>query len=131
MFDNGRRVVHQGYTTEILTDLSLDWLKSKRDASKPFFLMCQHKAPHRPWEPSLSKLDLYEDQTIPEPPTLFDTYEGRGSPAREQDMSIAKTMNDVDLKLTTPRDLTDEQRKVWESAYGPAQRGFPQGRLER
>ncbi len=37
------RVKHEGYTTEIITQLSLDWL-GKRDKSKPFLLMCQHKA---------------------------------------------------------------------------------------
>src|SRR5262245_51978647 len=42
MFENGQRVEHQGYTTDIITDLSLEWLKN-RDASKPFLLMCQHK----------------------------------------------------------------------------------------
>src|ERR1700742_948452 len=27
MFDNGRRVQHEGYTTDIITDITLDWLK--------------------------------------------------------------------------------------------------------
>ncbi len=44
MIDNGTRVKHEGYTTDIITDLTIDWLK-KRDASKPFMMMCQHKAP--------------------------------------------------------------------------------------
>ena len=72
MIANGQRVSHKGYTTDVITRLSLEWLKSKRDPSRPFLLMCQHKAPHRPWEPVLDKLDLYEDTKIPEPPTLFD-----------------------------------------------------------
>ena len=38
---------HVGYTTNIITDLALDWLKEGRDQAKPFMLMCQHKAPHR------------------------------------------------------------------------------------
>ncbi len=32
------------------TDFSIDWLKA-RDQTKPFFLMCHHKAPHRAWQP--------------------------------------------------------------------------------
>ena len=28
-----------GYTTDIITDLSLDWLRNKRDPKKPFFLI--------------------------------------------------------------------------------------------
>ncbi|MDP7655946.1 MAG: sulfatase-like hydrolase/transferase, partial [Roseibacillus sp.] len=38
---------HTGYTTDIIVDLTLDWLKKTRDKSKPFMLMTQHKAPHR------------------------------------------------------------------------------------
>src|SRR4051812_15964116 len=37
MIDNGKRVKHEGYTTDIITDLSIDWLK-KRDKSKPFLM---------------------------------------------------------------------------------------------
>src|SRR5438874_2083425 len=46
MIRNGQRVRYDGYVTDVITDLSLDWLK-KRDPNKPFLLMCQHKAPHR------------------------------------------------------------------------------------
>ncbi len=113
-----------GYTTEILTDLTLDWLEQKRDPEKPFMLMYQHKAPHREWEPGLDYLDMYEDVEIPEPPSLFDDYAGRGTPARTQDMSIAKTMTDADLKLVTPNDLNAQQKLVWDAAYGPRNAAF-------
>ena len=55
MIANGEQVQHEGYVTDIITDLSLDWLK-QRDKSKPFLLMCQHKAPHREWAPALRHL---------------------------------------------------------------------------
>ena len=45
----GRRVI-KGYVTDIITDLAIEFLKN-RPKDKPFFLMCHHKAPHRPWEP--------------------------------------------------------------------------------
>ena len=51
----GRRSV-PGYVTEVITDLAIDWLKNKRDAKRPFLMMVQHKAPHRPWEPAPEKL---------------------------------------------------------------------------
>ncbi|MDA1266735.1 MAG: sulfatase-like hydrolase/transferase, partial [Planctomycetota bacterium] len=44
-------VKHEGYTTEVITDLALDWLAEGRDEDKPFLLMYQHKAPHRNWQP--------------------------------------------------------------------------------
>ena len=84
----------QGYVTDIITDDALDWLKNERDKSKPFLLMCQHKAPHREWEPALKHLADYDGVKFPEPPTLFDDYSGRGKAEHEQDMMIAKTMND-------------------------------------
>src|SRR6476619_7121887 len=44
---NGKMVKKPGYVTDIITEDTLDWLKNKRDPSKPFLMMCQHKAPHR------------------------------------------------------------------------------------
>ena len=40
-----------GYATDLITDLCLDWLGA-RDRDRPFFLMCHHKAPHRPFAPA-------------------------------------------------------------------------------
>jgi arylsulfatase A-like enzyme len=131
MNDNGKQVKHTGYTTEIITDLSLDWLKNRRDKSKPFLLMCQHKAPHREWSPSLKQLGKYKDVKFPEPATLFDNYEGRGKAEHAQDMTLAKTMTPLDLKLRTPDSLNAEQRAKWEAYYGPLNEAYrkenPQG----
>lgn len=77
---------HEGYTTDIITDLALDWLKEKRDPSKPFLLVYQHKAPHRDWQPGPKYLSKYDDVTFPEPATLYDDYENRASPAKNQTM---------------------------------------------
>ena len=111
MTRNGEKQQHQGYTTDIITDLSLDWLAA-RDKDRPFLLMCQHKAPHREWEPNLKYLGHDNDRKYPEPETLFDDYAGRGLAERDQDMTIAKTMNARDLKLTPPTGLTPEQMRA-------------------
>lgn len=123
-------VKHTGYTTEIITDEALSWLKTKRDSSKPFFLMYQHKAPHRNWQPGPKQLNLYDDVTIPEPATLFDDYEGRGTPAKTQKMTIAQDLNENDLKLRPQRGLTDEQQARWNQAYGPKNEAFRKANLE-
>ena len=86
MIRDGENVKHAGYITDIITDLSLEWLE-KRDKSKPFLLMCQHKAPHREWSPALRHLGHNGDRVYPEPDTLFDDYAGRGMAEREQDMT--------------------------------------------
>ena len=110
---------HVGYTTDIITDKTLAWLKDGRDPKKPFMLMYQHKAPHRNWQRGPKYLNWLDDKTIPEPKTLWDNYEGRESPAANQAMTVAKHLSANDLKLDQPRGLTSEQLKAWNTAYGP------------
>ncbi|REK11185.1 MAG: DUF4976 domain-containing protein [Planctomycetota bacterium] len=128
MIKNGKQVKHEGYTTDIITDLTIDWLKN-RDRSKPFLVMSQHKAPHREWEPALRHLGHDNDRDYPEPETLFDDYSGRGIAERDQDMTIEKTMTPRDVKLVAPRNLTPEQRKKWDAYYEPRNEKFRQANL--
>jgi arylsulfatase A-like enzyme len=123
MIREGTKVKLSGYVTDIITDQSIAWLKN-RDKSKPFVLMCQHKAPHREWEPALRDLNHDNDRHYAEPETLFDDYSGRGIAEHDQDMTIEKTMNAKDLKLTPPPQLTPEQRKVWDAYYDPRNAAF-------
>jgi arylsulfatase A-like enzyme len=73
---------------------------------------------------------MYDDVTMPEPDNLFDDYSNRGRAAKEQDMSIAKTMTPHDLKFTPPRSLTPEQKKLWDAAYGPKNEEFEKANLQ-
>jgi arylsulfatase A-like enzyme len=131
MMRNGKTVQHEGYTTDLITDFSLEWLR-KRDKSRPFLLMCQHKAPHREWSPALRHLGHDGDRVYPEPPTLFDDYSGRGRAEHDQDMTIEKTMQLLDVKLATPSTINAAQRKVWDAYYEPRNAAFtkqnPQGK---
>jgi len=129
MKEMGQRKKYTGYTTDIITDHCLKWLK-ERTSDKPFCLMYHHKAPHREWEPSPKHLTMYDDVTIPVPETLFDDYSNRGTAAKEQDMTIEKTMNDRDLKLVAPENLTPEQKKLWDAAYEPKNQAFRSANLK-
>ncbi len=122
-------VKHVGYTTDVITDEALKFLKTKRDRSKPFFLMYHHKAPHRNWQPGPKHLNMYDGVTIPEPDNLFDDYSGRGTPARVQEMTVARHLSPNDLKLVPNRGLNDQQRAVWDQAYGPKNRVFREANL--
>jgi arylsulfatase A-like enzyme len=124
LIENGRKVRHEGYVTDIITDLALDFLKKGRDPSKPFLLMYHHKAPHREWEPSLRHLTLFDDVDIPEPATLFDDYNGRGTAAHVQQMEVVRDLNKLDLKLVAPKDLNAAQLEKWTAAYEPKNRAF-------
>jgi arylsulfatase A-like enzyme len=129
MIRNGQKAKHPGYVTDIITDLSLDWL-TRRDPSKPFMLLCWHKAPHRIWEPPLRDLDFDHDRTYALPSSLFDDYSGRGLAEHDQDMTIAKTLRvNEDSKLTDPPDLTPEQRRAWDAYYAPRNQAFLEKKL--
>ncbi|MEC3905718.1 sulfatase [Tamlana sp. 2201CG12-4] len=82
----------EGYVTDIITDLTLDWMEERRDPEKPFLLMYLHKAPHREWFPAPRHFKEYTKKTFPEPETLFDDYQGRGSAAKEAEMNLLTHM---------------------------------------
>lgn len=82
----------EGYVTDVITDLTLDWLDTKRDTLKPFMLMYLHKAPHRPWWPSPEKFKEFIDKKFPEPATLFDDYSNRGTAAKTAEMNLLHHM---------------------------------------
>lgn len=134
-----------GYVTDLITDKALDWMQHKRDPKKPFMIMIQNKAPHREWEPAPAHLNDFNDVEIPEPPTLFDDYAGRGTAAHEQDMSIDKTMRitsdlkvwpdevakeDMGSRKRTYGRMTDEQRAAWDAAYAGRREEYRSGNLE-
>ena len=62
---NGERVQREGYDTNIVTDLAINWMDRIRDKSKPFCLFIHHKATHRTWMPDLCYLDLYDEVIYP------------------------------------------------------------------
>ena len=82
----------EGYVTDIITDLTLNWFKNKRDTNKPFLMMYLHKAPHRPWWPRTDKFAEFYDKKFPEPKTLFDDYSAMGTAAKSAEMNILNHM---------------------------------------
>ncbi|HEX29932.1 TPA: DUF4976 domain-containing protein [Candidatus Poribacteria bacterium] len=112
MIEMGKRKVYRGYATDIITDLSLEWLE-RRDKSRPFCLLCHHKAPHRPWEPDERHARLYEDIEIPEPETFNDDYADRARAAAEAKMRIERDLNERDLKGPVPSGFSPEEEKRW------------------
>ncbi|MDP3451630.1 MAG: sulfatase [Bacteroidales bacterium] len=126
------RVTHKGYSTDVITDLSINWLESDRDPNRPFCLIVHHKAPHRNWMPNTTDIDLFEDVTFPIPETFYDDYQGRQA-AAVQEMSIAGDELDYafDLKLNSDeiktrlkenltfalRRLDPQQRLEWNRVY--------------
>lgn len=82
----------EGYVTDIITDMTLNWLEEERNPDQPFMLMYLHKAPHRSWLVAERHMEEFTNKTFPEPPTLFDDYSGRTPAAAEAEMNILKHM---------------------------------------
>ena len=78
----------EGYSIELTTDLSIDFMKKAKNENKPFMVMCQYKAPHGHWNPGPGYYDLYKDKDFKEPSTLFDNYKGRNSHAPNHKMGL-------------------------------------------
>lgn len=144
---SGDTVRAQGYVTDIITDKALDWLKSRKDKSKPFLLMYQHKAPHREWLPAEAYLDLYHHTTFPLPDNFFDDHKNMGTAARDAEMLVSKNMslssdNKIDPEIVTEtghkpflkwyfnayrnnlKRMNPQQRAHWDEVYKPINEAF-------
>jgi arylsulfatase A-like enzyme len=110
--DGGIRRTVQGYVTDLITDMCLDWL-DERDADRPFFMMCHHKAPHRPWEPDEKHAHLFLNEYVPEPVTLYDDYANRATAASAAEMRVGVHMTATDLKAEISRDLSEHDLRKW------------------
>lgn len=139
---NGEKKRIEGYCTEIITETALDWLKNKRDQTKPFCLLYHQKAPHRNWLPAPKYLNLYDDVTFTPPANFFDDYEGRGTAAKTQEMKIdghARWGHDFKLIVDPNGDstgfesnfkrMTDKQRADWMDAYESENQEFLKANL--
>lgn len=144
-YDGNVRV--EGYVTDIITDMTLDWLKNERKADQPFLLMYLHKAPHREWLMAERHFEEFTQRTFPEPATLFDDYSGRGRPAREAEMNLLtdmhwsgdskiypEVMDQLGISGTSGWDkeaferevgrMNPEQRANWDAHYGKINEAF-------
>jgi arylsulfatase A-like enzyme len=108
----GGRRQHTGYCTDLITDFSIEFLKH-RPKDRPFFLMCHHKAPHRPWQPDARHRQQWENVQVPEPDTLDDDYATRSDAAREATMRVDRDLTRTDLKRVPPAGLSGRDLKRW------------------
>lgn len=117
---------YQGYATDVITDLALDWLQKRRDPNRPFLLMCQHKAPHACFDPAPRHLNLYEHKEIAEPTTLFDDHSGH-CPSAASHQLFVRDMHQIFprfLKLSGPGRGHPELARQWTAHYGPENRAM-------
>ncbi|MFI3295116.1 MAG: sulfatase [Rikenellaceae bacterium] len=78
-------VQEQGFSTDLVTDKSLDWVE-ECDDDAPFALFCHFKATHEPWDYPERLAHLYDDVTFPEPHNMMEfdsTRSGRTFPGQQ------------------------------------------------
>ena len=130
MIRMGEKMEHRGYVTDLITDLSLQWLAG-RDRDRPFLLMTQHKAPHREWSPPTRLLGWDADRVYPEPATLFDDFSGRSRALADHDMGLLQTFTPLDAKFVPPPEIDGADLAAWNAYYEPRNAAFreaePQG----
>ena len=100
--------------------------------------------------PAIRHLDLWADEDLPLPPTLFDDLADQVSGARTAEMSIDEHMELFYDLFVPPTDgsvpeggsaldasgwrnlerMTDEQRAAWDAAFGPRNDAFHAANLE-
>ena len=134
---NGDTIRKQGYVTDIITDVSLDWLKKEGTDDKPFMMMYLHKAPHRPWWPRADKFKEFTKKTFPEPASLFDDYANRGTAAKTAEMNLLQHMmysHDSKIRPETLAKMEGQVLPVVEEYpngfYGPYNRATPEQKAE-
>lgn len=116
LIEMGQKKPHQGYATDLITDFSLDFLK-RRNKNRPFFLMCHHKAPHRPWQPDARHAGMYEEAAMPEPFNLLDHYQNRSRAAANATLRVGENMTKTDLKRDIPSELKGDALRRWAYQY--------------
>lgn len=122
-----------GYVADLVTDKAISWLESVKQSDEPFFLLYNHKSPHRDWLPGPEELAQWDENlTIKEPDTLFRDMENEVSARRNAQMFIGKNMIGTDVKLEKPTDpypLTPEQEVLWEQAFAEGNREYKSKKL--
>ena len=127
MLEDGHEVPYKGYVTDIITRLSLDWLKS-RDRSKPFCLMTHHKAPHRSWIVDDAHKHLYANEEIPYPANFNDDYSNRAEAAKVAALRIERDFFPRDVKVAELGEKGPNYKLIPEEIVGAIKLRTEEGR---
>lgn len=105
---------YKGHSSDVITDITLDWLENKRDKSKPFFLMHQFKAPHDDFEFAPRYKDYLEDTFIPEPASLYHNGNNGSVATRGKNDNLLHEIGSSVSKRNTIRHMG---MRIWSDQY--------------
>ena len=116
LIENGQRKKFTGYASDVTTDLALRFLEQagsdRAGDGKPWCLVYQHKAPHRPFLPPPRHAKLYDGVELPYPATFDDDYATRKVAAAAEDMRFDLSL-EPDYKKEIPKGLSAAAKKRW------------------
>lgn len=116
---NGKSIQTEGFTTDVLTDMAIDFVTKER-GDKPFFAYMSHLAPHNPWRAPESYIKKYEDKGLSKPmATLYGMIDNL-------DHNIGRLLNALD-----ENGLTENTIIVFMSDNGPWIRSYRFGLTDK
>jgi arylsulfatase A-like enzyme len=146
--DSKNQYVTEGHTTDVITDLAIQWV-NKRSETKPFFALVSFQATKRPWIPPIRTIDKYNAEWFDTPETFSSNLESRAPANKYQNMNIGADLDlvldlflpsyaDLNSSKSTPsiwaknwESMNDEQKTAWGLSWKPQNEAFsresPQG----
>ncbi|WP_233783196.1 sulfatase family protein [Flavivirga eckloniae] len=101
---------YKGHSSDIVTDITINWLKNKRDKNKPFFLMYQFKAPHDDFEYAPRYKDYLEDTYIPEPASMY--HNGNNGSVATQGVN-GELVRDIGSSVSRRNIIRNKGMRTW------------------
>ncbi len=95
----------RGHSSDVITDLALDWFDHRREKDRPFFLMFHYKAPHDMFEFAERYRDYLENVEIPEPASLYFNANNGSDATRGEDNSLVNQIGSSVSHRNTIRNM--------------------------
>ncbi len=108
------RIQTTGHSSDNITDLTIEWLKDKRNKDKPFFLMHHYKAPHDDFEYAPRYKDYLEDEYIPEPASLYVNGNNGSIATRGNNDSL---LNVIGSSVSKRNKIRGMGMRIWSDEY--------------
>nr|WP_233243989.1 sulfatase [Tamlana fucoidanivorans] len=105
---------YKGHSSDVITDITLEWLKNKRDKDKPFFLVHQFKAPHDDFEYAPRYKEYLEDTFIPEPASLYYNANNGSVATRGKNDSL---IHDIGSSVSKRNTIRHMGMRLWSDNY--------------
>ncbi|MBN1107353.1 MAG: sulfatase [Bacteroidales bacterium] len=80
-------VQYDGWVDDVTAEMTMNFI-DKRDKDKPFFVMCNFKSVHDPWDTRPPYDTCYQSTSIPEPDNLCDNYVNRGRASKRTTLKL-------------------------------------------